>query len=79
VKNKEGGRGLLQIELTHKAEMTNIADYLNTKYIGYQFINIVNSQESSQLNMNSTIKGTARVAEKLNELNENNDTINESI
>jgi hypothetical protein len=28
---KEGGRGLLQIEGIHKAEITNIAEYLNTK------------------------------------------------
>ena len=33
VEMKGGGRGLLQIEVTHKAEITNIAEYLNTKYI----------------------------------------------
>ena len=33
VKRKEGGRrSLLQIEATHKAEIINIAEYLNTKY-----------------------------------------------
>ena len=33
VKRKEGGRGLLQIEATYKAEVISIAEYLNTKYI----------------------------------------------
>jgi len=37
VKRKEGGRGLLQIEVTYKAEMTNIADNLKTKCTEYQF------------------------------------------
>jgi len=32
VKRKGGGRGLLQIEATYKAEIINIAEYLNTKY-----------------------------------------------
>ena len=30
VKWKEGGRGLLQIEAAYKAEIINIAEYLNT-------------------------------------------------
>jgi len=42
VERKERGRGLLQNEATYKAEAINIAGYLNTKYIEYQFINIVN-------------------------------------
>jgi hypothetical protein len=32
VKRKEGGRGLLQTEVTHKAEPINITEYFNTKY-----------------------------------------------
>jgi hypothetical protein len=32
VKSKEGGRGLLQIEATYKAEIINIGEYLGTKY-----------------------------------------------
>lgn len=32
VKRKGGRRSLLQIEATHKAEIINIAEYLNTKY-----------------------------------------------
>jgi hypothetical protein len=39
---KEGGRrGMLEMEATYKAE------YLNTKYKGDQFVNIVQSHEST--------------------------------
>jgi hypothetical protein len=65
--------------MTYKAEMINIADYVNTKCIDYQFLNIIKSQESSETNMNSTIKVAESVAEKLKELNENSGTKNESI
>jgi hypothetical protein len=43
VKRKEGGRGLLQVEVAYKTEIINIniAEYLNTKYKGDQFVNIV--------------------------------------
>ena len=44
VKRKEGGRGLIQIEATYKAEIINIAEYLNTNYKEDQFVNIVKSQ-----------------------------------
>jgi len=32
VKRKEGGRGLVQIETAYKAEIINIAEYLNINY-----------------------------------------------
>ena len=32
VKRKEGGRGLVQDEAAYKAEIINIAEYLNTNY-----------------------------------------------
>jgi len=32
VKREEGGRGLVQVEESYKAEITNIAEYLNTNY-----------------------------------------------
>ena len=32
VKRKEGGRGLVHLEAAYKAEIINIAEYLNTKY-----------------------------------------------
>jgi hypothetical protein len=37
VKRKEGRRGLLQTEVMYKAEVINIAEYLNTKYVENQF------------------------------------------
>jgi hypothetical protein len=40
VKTKEGGRSLLQIEVTYKAEIINIAEYWKTKYKEDQFVNI---------------------------------------
>jgi len=41
VKWKDGGRGLLQIAVTFKAELINIAEYLNTKYKKDQLLSIV--------------------------------------
>jgi hypothetical protein len=41
VKWKDGGRGLLQIAVTFKAELINIAEYLNTKYKEDQLLSIV--------------------------------------
>jgi hypothetical protein len=41
VKRKEGGRGLVQVEAAYKAEIINIAEYLNTNYKEDQFVNIV--------------------------------------
>jgi len=52
VKRKEGGRGLVQTEAAYKAEIINIAEYLNTIYKEDQFVNIVKSHKSTQPNMN---------------------------
>ena len=41
MKRRGGERGLLQIEVTYKAEIINIAEYMNTKYIKEQFVNTV--------------------------------------
>ena len=43
VTRKEGGRGLVQIQVAYKAEIINIAEYLNTNYKEDQFVNIVKS------------------------------------
>jgi hypothetical protein len=51
VKRKEGVRGLLQIEATYKAEIINIAEYLNTDFKD-QCVYIVKSHESIQPNLN---------------------------
>jgi hypothetical protein len=44
------------------------------KYTEDQFVNIVKNHESSQPNMNSTIKITANIAEELNPSNEKSNT-----
>jgi len=73
VKRKEGGRGLVQIEAAHKAEIINIAEYLNTNYKEDQFVNIVKSHESTQPNMNSIIKTAAKITQELSQSNEKRD------
>ena len=40
------------IEVTYKAEIINIAEYLNTKYKEDQFVNNVKSHKSNQPNIN---------------------------
>ena len=45
VKKKEGGR--VQVEAANKAEIINIAEYLNTNYKEDQFVNIVKNHEST--------------------------------
>jgi len=73
VKRKEGGRGLVQVEAAYKAEIINIAEYLNTKYKEDQFVNIVKVHESTQPNMNSILESAANIIEELNQLNGMND------
>jgi len=79
VKRKEGGRGLVQIEAAYKAEMINIAEYLNTNYKKDQFVNIFKSQESTQPNMNSIIKSAAKITEELSQPNEKSDAKQDGI
>jgi len=62
-KRKEVRRGLLQTKATYKAEIINIAEYLNAKCTEDQFVNIDKSCESNQPYMNSTIKVAGKVAE----------------
>jgi len=68
VKKKEGERGLVQIGVTYKAEIINIAVYLNTNYKEDQFVNIVKSHESTQPNMNSIIKTKENITGELSKL-----------
>jgi len=79
VKRKEGGRGLVQIEAAYKAELINIAEYLNTNYKEDQFVNTVKSHESTQLNMNSIIKTAAKITEELSQPNEKSDAKQDGI
>ena len=73
VKKKEGGRTLVQIEAAYKAEIINIAEYLNTNYKEDHISNIVKSHESTQPNMNSIIKTAAKITEELIQPNEKSD------
>jgi hypothetical protein len=73
VTRKEGRRGLVQVEAAYKAEIINIAEYLNTKYKEDQFVNIVKVHESTQPSMNSILRSAAKILEELNQLNEMND------
>jgi hypothetical protein len=70
---KEGGRGLAQIEAAYKTEIINTAEHLNKKYKEDQFVNIIRSHDSSQPNMNSTVKAAAKIIDELSQSNENND------
>ena len=70
---RKGGRGLVQEAAAYKAEIINIAEYLNTKYKEYQFVNIVKVHESTQPNMNSILKSAAKIIEELSQLNGKND------
>ena len=74
VKRKEGGKGLVQVEATYKAEIIIIAEHLNMKYKEDQFVNIVKVHGSTQPNMNSIPKLAAKILEELNQLNRMNDT-----
>jgi len=67
VKRKGGGRGLLQIEVTFKAEIIIVAEYLYTKH------NIDKSHESSRPYVISTIKQQQRLARIVGELNHSNE------
>jgi len=79
VKREEGGRGLVQIEAAHKAEIINFAEYLNTNYKEDQFVNIAKIHESTQPNMNSIIKTAAKIAEELSQPNEKSDAKQDGI
>jgi hypothetical protein len=68
VKRKGGGSGLVQVEAAYKAEIINIAEYLNTKYKEDQFVNSVKVRESTQPDMNSILKPAAKILEELNQL-----------
>jgi hypothetical protein len=55
--------------MTYKAEIINIAKYLDIKYKEDQFVKIIKSHKSNQMNMNATIKVAAKVTEELNQAN----------
>jgi hypothetical protein len=61
----------------YKAEIINITEYLSTKYAEDEFLNI-DSQDSNEPNMNSTVKTPAKFSEELNQSNETSDTQKEA-
>jgi len=67
VKRKEGGRGLVQVEVAYKAEIINIAEDLNTNYKEDQFVNIVKNHESIQPNMNPVLRLATKIIEELSQ------------
>jgi DNA-binding transcriptional regulator LsrR (DeoR family) len=73
VKRKEGGKVLVQVKASYKAEITSTAEYLNTNYKVDQVVNIVKSYECTQPTMNSIIKTAAKITEELSEPNEKSD------
>jgi hypothetical protein len=52
----------------YKAEIINIAEYLNRNYKEDQFVKIIKNHESTQPNMNSIIKSAAKFIEELSQL-----------
>jgi len=76
---RKGGRGLVQIEAAYKAEIINIAEYLNTNYKEGHFVNIVKSHGSTQTNMNSIIKTATKITEELSQPNEKSDAKQDGI
>jgi len=69
----------VQVETAYKAEITNIAEYLNTNYKVDRFVNIVKSSESTHPTMNSIIKTAAKITEELSQPNEKSDAKQEGI
>jgi hypothetical protein len=70
---------LVQVEAAYKAEIINIAEYLNTNYKEDQFVKIVKNHESPQPNMNSIIKSAAKFIEELSQLNGKSDAKQDEI
>jgi len=61
VKRKEGGRGLVQVEAAYKAEIINIAEYLNTKCKEDQFVNVNKHTTKYELNTQVSSKDFRRI------------------
>jgi hypothetical protein len=79
VKRREGGRGLVQVEAAYKAEIINIAEYLNTKHKEDRFVNTVKNHESTQQSMNSILKSAAKIIGELSQLSAKNDAKQDGI
>ena len=64
---------MLQVEEAYRAEIINIAEYLNTNYKEDQFVNIVKNHESTQPNMNLVLKLATNIIEELSKPHVKND------
>ena len=58
----------MQVEAAYKAEIINIAEYLNTNYKKEQLVNIVKNHENTQPVMNSVTRLAAMIMEELGPL-----------
>jgi len=65
--------------MSYKAEIINIAEYLNTNYKEDQFVNIIKIHETSQPNMKSIIKTATKIAEEFSQPNEKSDAKQDGI
>jgi hypothetical protein len=61
VRTKGSERGLLQIKVTYKAQITNTPEYLNTKHKEDQRLSIISNHGSNQSNTNPRIETAAKV------------------
>ena len=58
---------MVQVEAAYKADIINIAEYLNTNYKDDQFVNIAKNHGSTQPNMNSVLKLATKIIEELSQ------------
>jgi hypothetical protein len=70
---------LVHAEAAYKVEIINFPEYLNANYKEDQFLNIVKNHESTQSNMNSTIKSAAKIINELSQLNGKSDAEHDEI
>ena len=54
---------MVEVEAAYKAEIINIAEYLNRNYKDDRFVNTVKNHESTQPNMNSVLKLATKIYE----------------
>jgi len=75
----EEGEDWYKSKQDNKVEIINIAEYLNTTYKEYQFVNIVKSHESTQQNINSIIKTASKLTYELSQPNDKSDAKQDGI
>ena len=58
----------MKVEAAYKAEIINIAEYLNTNYKNDQLVNIVKNHENTQPAINSVTRLAAKIMEEFGPL-----------